>query len=389
MKKHNKEKGTALVSVLFLSVIVAGLSTSYLVRSIQTSRCTRNDLAGERALHLAEAGLDLAIAELGSIDDGIDNDGDMLVDEEDEWDGIVSGQLGGGDFSVQTWPTQSGLYCLVSTAVVDGITRTVEANVFVLSKGSPLVPPAALTIVNDENEFGLSINFSGNAFVITGHDTNIDGNPGPAESVYGIAVYDDDSVQDILSSLNANEVQNDNIAGAGGAPSVINATDISDLDLETVFCFAEEMRLVADMQLQTLNISPYDATKLTNATFGTPDAPLVTYVGSSLEVCGSSGGAGILVVDGDFNVKGNFEFNGLVVVTGTSSLDFYNTNRGNVRIHGALIVGNPDVFSQSETYDIDMRGNVEVWYSSIALACSEQALGDCRSPVVISWQRTR
>ena len=96
------EKGAALVSVMFVAVIIAGLAAAYVMRSVQSAHATRCDLAGERALHLAEAGLDLAIAELVSAQDWADGDG------------VVSGQLGAGTFSVQSLLIQPAL-CRMTT----------------------------------------------------------------------------------------------------------------------------------------------------------------------------------------------------------------------------------------------------------------------------------
>lgn len=381
----SKQKGTALVSVLFVAIVVAGLSTAYVLRSVYSSRATRFDLVGEEALHLAEAGLDLAIVELVSIEDGVDNDGDMCVDEADESDGVVSGQLGRGTFSVQSQLIQAGLYRLISTAEVDGIFREIEATV-VLPISGIIDPPAALTIINDEGETGIDVNFSGNAFTVSGHDTNFNGAAGNELSVGGIAVFDDDSALDIINSLNNNGVQDDDIAGAASVPSVANVSSTCDIDLQKVNQFVQRMDLCADLRFVRIDDDGYPVIVEEDIELGTDGDPKVTYVEGSLELRGDSSGAGILVVNGDLRLRGDFHFHGLVVVTGTSH--FLGADaRGNTKIHGAVIIANPAGLSGDE--NLDLRGNVDIWYSSEGLSLAEQAMGDQSAPMVISWRRTR
>lgn len=371
-KKINRQKGTALISVLMVTMIAAGLSATYVLRSVQTSRATRCNLNGEKALNIAEAGLDLAINNLTS-----------------GGSGVVSGQIGGGTYSVQAASSWTGLYTLTSTAAYDGITRSIEATVAILAETGPFSPPSAITILNQPGRLGLNANFSGNAFGINGRDTNINGSAGPSAAVYGIGVLDNTSVANILASLQQNGVQSNNIVGTGANPSVANVSTFCELDLAKAMNFADQMQLAAKLTLPRPGEGVTFTYKENNASFGTTASPQVTFVRGNLQVAGNSSGAGILVVNGDFSVVGNFEFNGLVLVTGLSYLKFDSSFKGNVKVHGSVIICNPTPATPFQNENLDLRGNVDVWYSSEGLNIAKQAMGNFKQATLISWRRTR
>jgi len=380
MRKTNRQKGTALILVLMVSVAVAALSTTFVLRSLQTSRSTRSNLNGEKAVHIAEAGLDLAIIELVSAEDGVDNDDDGYIDESDESDGVVSGVLADGTYTVQATFVATGLYTLVSTATYDGITRIIEVTVLMPFEVEPLNPPAAVTIINPDNAPGLNTNFSGNAFSIVGYDTSISGASGSGDATYGIGVFDNASIMDITSSLSDNGVQDDNISGIGGIRSIANVSDTSELSLEGIRDFADETLPRADILMTG---GSYNSVFL-----GTNEKPSITYVEGDLALLGNCSGAGILIVDGSLAINGGFEFNGLIIMTGSAAgnYDFGCDFRGNIKVHGAIIICNP-----LDNFNIfDYRGNMDVCYSTEGLGMAQQALGaGLEEPSIISWRRIR
>jgi len=70
--------------------------------------------------------------------------------------------------------------------------------------------------------------------------------------------------------------------------------------------------------------------------------PLIFHGGPTLRIQSGGYGQGILLVDGDLDLRGNFEFSGLVVVQGT----FQTQGSGN-RVNGAVMASNADFDSQS------------------------------------------
>ena len=82
----------------------------------------------------------------------------------------------------------------------------------------------------------------------------------------------------------------------------------------------------------------------------------VIHVTGDLKVTGGSG-QGILLVDGDFTVAGNFTFDGAVIVRGGLKM----TGTGN-KISGAVMAASVQVSD-----DVALSGNTSLLYSSCAL----------------------
>jgi hypothetical protein len=359
------QKGTALIAVLLVAVVVAGLSATFVMRSVGTSRATRCNLDGERALSIAEGALDLSIQQVVA-----------------GGDGNISGQLGGGTYTVAAASPYPGIYTLTSTATYDGITREVEATIQLIDL-DPLSPPAAITIIDDGSRSIFSARLCGNAFIITGHDQNINGTPGTQPIVAGIGVFNQGSLDAIVAALHHNGVQDDNIQGTGPNPSVVNVSAFNILTFNGVQDFSDQMLLTADTVLAS-----FDST---GVSWGTDAQPKITYVQGNCSIGGNSTGAGILVVDGTLSIKGNFTFNGLVVLTGNTGSPFDFSSRGNTNVHGAMIILNPagSLVTVQTFSTFDLRGNINVYYSSEGMNIAKMATNGAGTPLVISWRRVR
>jgi hypothetical protein len=201
--------------------------------------------------------------------------------------------------------------------------------------------------------------------------------------VAGIGVFDQGSLDAIISALHANGVQNDNIQGTGPNPSVVNVAATSSLAFNGVEDFADQMLLNADTVLSSYNAS--------GASWGTTATPQITYVQGNCSIGGSSSGAGVLIVDGTLTVRGNFTFDGVIVMTGNTGSPFDFSSRGDTNIHGAMIILNPaGALDAVETFTtFDLRGNINVYYSSQGLDAARAAVSGGGTPRIISWRRTR
>jgi len=89
MKTERDDRGIALlIAVIFMMIAI--LLTSFLsLRSVNNYRITRAYASFEKDIYGCEAGIADASRELSRIGDGLDNDGDGLVDEDDEFDGKI------------------------------------------------------------------------------------------------------------------------------------------------------------------------------------------------------------------------------------------------------------------------------------------------------------
>ncbi|MDH3271405.1 MAG: hypothetical protein OEN56_08745 [Gemmatimonadota bacterium] len=84
--------------------------------------------------------------------------------------------------------------------------------------------------------------------------------------------------------------------------------------------------------------------------------PLIYHAGPSLRIQGGAMGQGILLVDGDLDLRGNFLFYGIIIVQG----NFETQGTGN-RIIGAVLASN------SADIDQDIVGSSEITYSRCAV----------------------
>ncbi len=374
MRSPRKEQGVVMIASIMTVMFIAMLSTAMLMQSLATSRHQQNSVRGEKAVQLAEGGIDAALLELSWDGDGIDNDFDGTVDEAEESDGIANAGLGGGNYTTTIVDFGDGSYDITSTGLFQGIDRTVQVSAAIFAFPDT---PGAVTLVNETGVDGAGINFDGNAMTVDGNDTNPNGTAGAGTAMPGIAVFDDLSVSDIQAALRFP----DNVAGDGGDPSVVNVSATSTMTLNALLQAADRFRSIADAYY------PQETNRINNAEFGTPGNPQVTVIGDQLTIGGGSSGSGVLVIDGDLEIRGNFDFEGLIIVTGRGNMTFGNLSAaGNTNIHGAVLVGVPS--GTSLTGDLDIRGNIDIWYSEQTLNAARAMLGaDLKKPAIVSWRR--
>jgi len=116
---HQRERGLILVPILFLVVLVAGLSFSLLEHGLSVRTAVQQHETSFRSLEIAEAGLVAAEIEIRT---QIDPDMDGI--------GAVSGTYAGGSYTVDVaWdPTQPDDYALVARGTYGLSARQVEVK---------------------------------------------------------------------------------------------------------------------------------------------------------------------------------------------------------------------------------------------------------------------
>jgi hypothetical protein len=101
--------------------------------------------------------------------------------------------------------------------------------------------------------------------------------------------------------------------------------------------------------------------------------PVVHGTANRTKMASNSRGQGTLLIDGDLELQGGFEWNGLIIVRGSIKI----SGTGN-KIWGALL-------SESITEDNSIGGNVEITYSACAI---QKAVQGASLPVPLrtrSW----
>ncbi len=99
----------------------------------------------------------------------------------------------------------------------------------------------------------------------------------------------------------------------------------------------------------------------------TPSAmsPQITYIPGNTQLTSNVTGSGILVIDGDLNIHGGFQFYGLVLVKG--SIDFTGGGSDTVNLYGAFLNGK-NTTAQNDV----LGGSVVLQYDSCALKVMNQ-----------------
>jgi hypothetical protein len=153
-----------------------------------------------------------------------------------------------------------------------------------------------------------------------------------------------------------------NIEGLGPAPSVATATYDIDLD-----AYVQTYGSMADFIYNGNTSNP------STAGWGTIDDYKVIHVrGGDLHLSGANGGGGVILVEGDFTLSGQFTWYGLIVCLG----DVQMTGGGaGIHIFGCLMTQG-DVATSGT-----VSGNADIYYSSETIS----KLSDLSGYTVALW----
>ncbi len=100
---------------------------------------------------------------------------------------------------------------------------------------------------------------------------------------------------------------------------------------------------------------------------GTAEQRKIVYVDGDLILTGNGSGAGLLVVRGNFDYRGAFDYDGLVLVVGSGSVQMNGANKN--LVGGMLIahtVADGDGYSFADA-SFDLRGNSNLLYDGDAI----------------------
>jgi hypothetical protein len=208
----------------------------------------------------------------------------------------------------------------------------------------------------------LSLNLNGNVD-INGNDHDINGNPIPGTSLPGFGV--DNATDSAYIINNVKSKISKAIQGQGGAPSVSTVNDTTDwLALTQDFIFASDI---------SLSSGSYSS----GTVLGTASDPKITYTTGDVNLTGTGYGYGILIVNGNLSMEGQFNFHGIVIAYGNSSITTKTT--GNAGIFGASIFVGTSV-------DMQATGNAELYYSSAAISNAKANLKSSRFSILSWWE---
>ncbi|KPJ60784.1 MAG: hypothetical protein AMJ46_04755 [Latescibacteria bacterium DG_63] len=416
------EKGNALVIALLVLMVLSTMAVAFVAVTKTETQISGNQLRGSQALYVAEAGVSEALARMSvqgspsyigenlssptvgwgryvvlgngasvgdpefasTQSDSLDNDGDGSIDETGEvYPEVASSQVGlqevinypwvkvryklGDDSGItrvllygdhdndpSTRPMEnfaSGFPVIIVTSngVRSNANKTVEVEAVKIP--GPPVPGSVYTEGN--------LDCNGTSFHIDGNDYD----PALGTIVAGSTPLPGVVATGGLGAVNCNVPQGwNNIEGEGPAPSVATAT--FDIDLPA---YVDTYGSVADLVYNGDQSNP-------NTTgWGTIDDYKIIHIrGGDLHLSGSNDGGGVLLVDGDLKISGQFTWYGLIVCLGDT--DFTGGGSG-IHIYGCVmtqgdiatsgvVTGNADLYYSSETISklSDLSGyTVALW----------------------------
>lgn len=369
--KKNTQKGMAssLVLVASIPLLVVG---GALLKIVVSHKEEESQLRGQETAQLISfAGAQQALANLdndelfegpfefemnGGIaavtvtswaDDGIDNDQDGWIDDDDEVDfrSITS----------EGW--MNGVRD-IDGLLVPGPGKSSRAETFVIANKIDLDFNFQQTIYIDDPAAEIDLN--GGAFILSGNDTNVDGSAGSEDSRPAIGVGGDPA--GILAQIANN--QKAQIIGSLPDPA-IGETDPLDA------------QHFADIIAPMATIS-YDEDTSYSGTLGnlkTLEGEIV-YAAQDLKLHGKTSGAGIMYVDGDLYISGRFQYAGVIIVRGSIT---FSGGGGAKELQGSLLVWGESESGQdgegAEDPDLGINGTVQVEYSSEALNAASRLVG--------------
>ncbi len=370
MGNDRAERGSILVFLVASASLLSGASVGLLTVEQGRAQRARTEIERTRAFSLAESGIDQVAVLIRSnawpsgttldwSSDAADNDGDGLVDEGDEslrataerwWTDGVDNDGDGEEDEEDEGVARVSCTVPLGTSTVT-LTRWLQREESIL----PLNIPAVVSLLDPIAD----LSFHGNSFQINGNDSNLDMTRGPGSPVHGIAI--DGTRSDVVGQLPGQQCEN--VVGAGGWPSVTtwapsSATWLADT-IAALSPFAR-VDLTNDSQTYTGDLGNWRTGEI-----------FITHSQGTLRTGGGGVGAGVLLVDGDLELSGDWNYVGYVFVTGRVRVV---GGGGRQSLSGAMFVGG-DVQQSigGGLLATLLSGNITLTYSSAALNLARSA----------------
>jgi hypothetical protein len=384
------ERGMALAVAIFALVVIGALVAGIFYASTLEQRTGRNSLYAAEAEQAAEAG---PVAVLNN------------------WDQYALNNMGNGSVTtLGATPVREH----PELAYANTVTRLNGQIFLIQSLGSRVSPAgdtvaqksvatiARLSFVKANAQAAVTvtkpITFNGNAFSVIGNDSvpqgwstdslgNADPNCTSSANQAGIrsATTTGVGTQDVDNLFgNPPQVSND--------PTV--TTDFFNIFGDVTF---DELKKNADIVVTStqpqqpaptlLTVSPFRCNITDWNNWGEPERtagyvkacstyfPIIYASGSQLKLSSGSRGQGLLLVEGDLEIVGGFEFSGLIVAKGGIKI----SGTGN-KITGALLAQDVDLGDQNS-----ISGNTTLQFSSCALNKAIQGSAFAEPLAFRSW----
>jgi hypothetical protein len=201
-----------------------------------------------------------------------------------------------------------------------------------IGRSSVWVPPGTIYIPGLPQN--IRTGFSGSSFRVSGNDTLIGGSEGSgsASPIPGIGTTDSGTTNEITgASGSLSSGQYSQVTGQGSSPSVKTTT--STFNVQTM------ADTIISQGVEGVNMQTLSAGNYTTGEWGTGTLPKITRItgGGTTTLAGSLTGYGVLIVEGNVRIQGDFSFKGLLITQ--SKIDVKgDADPGEATLWGALFV---------------------------------------------------
>ena len=406
------DAGNAMVVALLILFLMTSLGISYVAVTKGDKQIAGNQMTAAQAFEYAEAGISESLIRMSdptatppgtyigettpgttpgwgkyiindpgnsgldpqynaTLSDGVDNDGDAAIDESSEhypetgskqftlplasrldypWtkvryklNGANQVLLFGDHDNDPTTPARENTVRGVPELIITASGRKgVGAKAVTVEAIKWPLPPMPGSVYAEGD-----MNFAGNSFYIDGHDHDF---AAPYDTISGATplpgISSPNNAGAIAGSLTSQ--QEDNVQGSGADPSV--QTSPLNLDIAAIAAGWVQM---ADVTYAGSQNNP------STADWGTIGDLKVVHIAGDLDVSGTSTGAGVLVIDGNFKMGGTFNYNGIVIVLG--DMDIVGGGSAKQVVGGVMVQGTLNGTSV-------VNGNVKFVYSSAMIS---------------------
>lgn len=320
---NSRDRGVALASTL----VIVSVAALVAVVGVQNSRFSESVAGANRASSAALMAAELGVAEaMGLID--VNNrvvDGVGTI-EGAQFDGLVyeyaTEDLGGSLIRV-----------VAGGRAGQGIERALEVQVELVVLGAD-VDFGELSPLNFPGDVDGFQAPNSDSFLVEGVvEDSVDGGARPA-----IAVNSQEQADYIFGEIQG--VGRENNYTGGIEPVLAGGDDGGGSILSNPDKFSEFLGMLkafaaSDSSGQIVSNVVTDGNPSSRTNLGTVDSPMITFVEGDFSAKGNVYGAGILVVEGNYGISGTPQFEGLVIVLGTT---FGITGGGQGGLNGALVL---------------------------------------------------
>jgi Tfp pilus assembly protein PilX len=373
------ESGVALITGLVITVLLTAIGTYAINMTEIDQTLSANLKASKQAFYLAEAGIErgrqpiLASTAIPPAPAGFSEN--------------LTSSGSPGSYSVTfssimpQGPAWQYRITVSSTGTIGTASKALQSLV------TKTYDPSDAAIAMRGNE--AHSNFTGNAFLVDGRDyDHLTETLTTASSQLGISVENaslESTVEGALSSS-----QEGNIQGTGGTATDPSVAVSASLPSSSVTSLANTICNAAPL-LNKL-VTPLNGTLTFSGTttFGTRTSPQIYCIDGvgtpgNMEVSlqGNFSGAGILVVrNSDLVARGNFKYEGLIIVTG-DKVGFGMIGGGQQDVYGSILINETNTDGSSYK-ELVLQGNAAIKRSQSALAYAKQLIPATGISTIIS-----